>query len=124
MQMKQILNATTKKVPFEESILTRKFKPGAIAGIAGIVGGATMINEGVKGHNTSKLGKVTYANGPARMTSSFTTGSVEAMKKVSHGNYEIFSELANDTVKTRNIQGLETYGANPALISSLYNMGG
>lgn len=88
----------------------------------GVVGAVTFGSEGVKAHNTAKLGKVSYSNGMARMTNSFTTGAVPAMMKASGGNYAAFSDMAEEVVTAR--MSIDDYGASPALISALYNMGG
>ena len=97
-------------------------------GIAVIAGASTLLSlgdTGIKTRNKTKMGKVSYGDGPARMTSSFTTGAVDAMKRASGNNPRVFSEMAQDVVTGRGIDGkLETYGATPELISSLYNMGG
>ena len=97
-------------------------------GIAVIAGASTLLSlgdTGIKTRNKTKMGKVSYGDGPARMTSSFTTGAVDAMKRASGNNPQVFSEMAQDVVTGRGIDGkLETYGATPELISSLYNMGG
>ena len=97
-------------------------------GIAVIAGASTLLSlgdTGIKTRNKTKMGKVSYGDGPARMTSSFTTGAVDAMKRASGNNPQVFSEMAQDVVTGGRIGGkLETYGATPELISSLYNMGG
>ena len=97
-------------------------------GIAVIAGASTLLSlgdNGIKTRNKTKMGRVSYGDGPARMTSSFTTGAVDAMKRASGNNPQVFSEMAQDVVTSRGISGkLETYGATPELISSLYNMGG
>lgn len=97
---------------------------GGIA-IVGGLGAVSLAHEGFKGHNRAKLGKVTYANGPARMTGSFTSGAVQAMHRASNGNYAAFSDMAEEVVQGGGIiGGLDTYGATPELISALYHMGG
>ena len=97
-------------------------------GIAVIAGASTLLSlgdTGIKTRNKTKMGRVSYGDGPARMTSSFTTGAVDAMKRASDNNPQIFSEMAQDVVTGSGIGGkIETYGATPELISSLYNMGG
>ena len=97
-------------------------------GIAVIAGASTLLSlgdTGIKTRNKTKMGRVSYGDGPARMTSSFTTGAVDAMKRASGNNPQVFSEMAQDVVTGSGIGGkLETYGATPELISSLYNMGG
>ena len=97
-------------------------------GIAVIAGASTLLSlgdTGIKTRNKTKMGRVNYGDGPARMTSSFTTGAVDAMKRASGNNPQVFSEMAQDVVTGSGIGGkLETYGATPELISSLYNMGG
>ena len=108
------------------SLLVRRQVNGK--GIAVIAGASTLLSlgdTGIKTRNKTKMGKVSYGDGPARMTSSFTTGAVDAMKRASGNNPQVFSEMAQDVVTGSGIGGkLETYGATPELISSLYNMGG
>ena len=108
------------------SLLVRRQVNGK--GIAVIAGASTLLSlgdTGIKTRNKTKMGRVSYGDGPARMTSSFTTGAVDAMKRASGNNPQVFSEMAQDVVTGSGIGGkLETYGATPELISSLYNMGG
>ena len=108
------------------SLLIRRQVNGK--GIAVIAGASTLLSlgdTGIKTRNKTKMGRVSYGDGPARMTSSFTTGAVDAMKRASGNNPQVFSEMAQDVVTGSGIGGkLETYGATPELISSLYNMGG
>jgi hypothetical protein len=98
------------------------------AGIALIAGGATVFNfgkEGLKSRNAAKMGRVSYGDGLTRMTSSFTSKAPQAMMRASGGNYAAFSDMAEEVVAGRNVvEKIDTYGANPALISALYNMGG
>lgn len=97
-------------------------------GAALVIGGAAVIsagNEGIKGHNAAKLGRITYGAGQQRMTNSFTSGAVQAMQRASGGNYAAFSDMAEEVVQSRSIIGIvEDYGATPNMIASLYNMGG
>lgn len=97
-------------------------------GIAVVAGASTVLafgDSGIQNRNRVKMGRVTYNDGPARMTNSFTTGAVDAMKRASDGNPQVFSEMAQDVVKGTGVGGpLDTYGATPELISALYNMGG
>lgn len=98
-------------------------------GAAFILGGVVLVsggNEAVKARNAMKLGKVSYADGPARMTNSFTSGTVPAMMRASGGNYAAFADMADEVMMSRNPFGriLDDYGANDKLISALYNMGG
>ena len=97
-------------------------------GIAVIAGASTLLSlgdTGIKTRNKTKMGRISYGDGPARMTNSFTTGAVSAMKRASDNNPQVFSEMAQDVVTGSGIGGkIETYGATPELISSLYNMGG
>lgn len=110
------------------SLIIRRKVNGA--GLALIVGGGAALsigNEGLKARNVNKMGKILYMDGPARMTKSFTTGAVPAMMRASNGNYGAFSDMAQEVVSGHgNLVGsvLDDYGANPAMIASLYNMGG
>lgn len=101
-------------------IIPRRFKPGAAIGIVGGMGAISMANEGIKGKNRGVMGQIAYSNGMDRMTNSYVSGAVGAMHRASGGNYEIFSDMAEEVVGG----SLETYGATPELISALYHMGG
>lgn len=92
--------------------------------IAGTVGAVSLANEGFKGRNQAKLGRVSYGDGMARMTSSFTSGVVPAMHRASGGNYGAFADMAEEVVTSKGLGRIDDYGASPALISALYNMGG
>lgn len=99
------------------------------AGIIGIVAGVTIASEGLKGHNQTKLGRISYADGPARMTNSFTSGTIEAINRASNGNPEIANRLwvqamRNGPGDTTPFRSLDNYGVDGAFISALYNMGG
>ena len=99
-------------------------------GAAVLIGGAAVLTtgkEGLKARNVNKMGKISYMDGPARMTQSYTTGAVQAMMKASNGNYEAFSDMAEEVVNGHmNSIGaiLDDYGATPAMVASLYGMGG
>lgn len=99
-------------------------------GAAILIGGAAVLTtgkEGLKARNVNKMGKISYMDGPARMTQSYTTGAVQAMMKASNGNYEAFSDMAEEVVNGHmNPIGavLDDYGATPAMVASLYGMGG
>lgn len=92
--------------------------------VAGTMG-AGLASEGMKSRNKNLMGRISYDSGLARMTNSFSSGAPEAMRRASGGNYEAFSDLAEEVVTSSSLSGkLETYGATPELISALYNMGG
>lgn len=85
-----------------------------------------LIKEGISERNVKSLGKVSYGGGPARMTSNFTSGGIEAMARVSGGNMQAFNEMASDAMSNGIglYSKLDTYGATPELVSALYGMGG
>ena len=99
-------------------------------GAALLIGGAAVLNtgkEGLKARNANKMGKISYMDGPARMTKSYTSGAIPAMMQASNGNYAAFSDMAEEVVSGHNnVFGsvVDDYGANPAMIASLYGMGG
>lgn len=99
-------------------------------GAAILIGGAAVLTtgkEGLKARNVNKMGKISYMDGPARMTQSYTTGAVQTMMKASNGNYKAFSDMAEEVVNGHmNPIGavLDDYGATPAMVASLYGMGG
>lgn len=93
-------------------------------GLSGLVAGAGIFKEGFEASNRRKLGSVTYQDGMTRMVSSFTTGSVPAMMKASQKDYQAFAGMAQNVINSPGISHLDDFGANPAMISALYNMGG
>ena len=112
--------------PITKSIIPRQvnFVGGtlAVGGIALVAGG----NEVLKERNASKKGRVSYMDGPARMTNSYTSGVVQDMHRIANGNYGVFADMSSEVVETYNPAGkiLDDYGANDKLISALYHMGG
>jgi hypothetical protein len=107
---------------FSSLLIRRRLNPVGGLTVMGVAGGAALFNEGLKGRNRAALGRVSYSDGMARMTSSFTSGAVPAMYRASGGNYEVFSDMAKSVVTTPG--SIDDYGASPALISALYGMGG
>ncbi len=106
-------------------LVPRKFNAGGAALVIGGVGAFNLANEGIKSRNRSMLGRVTYADGLARMTNSYTTGVVPAMKRASGGNYAVFADMAEEVVTHNSMaSSIENYGATPELVSALYHMGG
>ena len=108
-------------------LIPRKVNGKGLAVVA--VGGTALSfgNEGLKARNTNKMGRISYMDGPARMTKSYTSGVIPAMMQSSNGNYAAFSDMAEEVVSGHNnVFGsvLDDYGANPAMIASLYGMGG
>lgn len=84
-------------------------------------------NAGLKSHNVKKLGRVSYMDGPARMTKSYTTGAIPAMMNASGGNYEVFNDMAEEVVRGHNNPigtVLDDYGANAEFVKAIYGMGG
>ena len=132
MAMKQMmLNALTTPNTIENYggwsslLVPRKVNP---LGAGVILGGMTAVNvakEGLKLYNVATTGKVHYQGGPARMTSNFTSGAVEAMNRVSQGDYQAFSEMASAVMTPNSLGGkIETYGVTPKFVSAIYGMGG
>ncbi len=78
----------------------------------------------LEARNRRVMGYTTYQDGLARMTSSYTTGVVPAMKRASQGDYQAFAGLAEGVVRSPGLSHIDDFGANPAMISALYNMGG
>lgn len=99
-------------------------KRGGVAAI-GLVGGVSLISNGASGNSKARMGTISYGDGMARMTDSFTTGGVEAMRRASGGDYEVFSEMAGDALQSPTLVGqLDDFGANPGMIAALYGMNG
>lgn len=97
---------------------------GAVVATAGMFA-ATIGDTAVQSRNRSRAGYISYGDGMSRMTSSYTSGVVPAMKRQSGGNYGIFADMAEEVVTSPGIRGaIDDYGVTPAMISALYNMGG
>ena len=96
-------------------------------GIGVVIGGSTLYGVGkpaLQSRNRVKAGDISYLQGMTRMTGTFNTGVVPAMKNISNGDYEIFSDLAKDVVSSPKLLGkIDDYGVTPQFISALYNMG-
>ena len=106
-------------------LVPRRLNAAGVTLALGGMAGVSIGKEGIKSRNINKMGDITYSSGLARMTNSFTTGAPEAMYRVSGGNYNVFSDLAEEVVTDQSIGGkLENYGVTPQFVSALYNMGG
>lgn len=91
----------------------------------GVITTASLISGGASARSKSKMGEISYGDGMARMTDAFNTGGVEAMKRISHGDYEAFSEMAGDALQDTSLTSkIDDFGANPGMIAALYGMGG
>ena len=96
---------------------------GAVA--VGAVAAVSMIGNGASENSKNRMGEISYGDGMARMTDAFNNGSVEAMKRASGGDYEAFSEMAGEALKSPSLVGqIDDFGANPGMIAALYGMGG
>lgn len=106
------------------AIITKQMNLGGFALYGGLTAGIGLIKEGFEASNRRRMGRVTYADGLTRMTNSYTTGAVKAMKRASQGDYQAFAGMAQNVVKSPGISRLDDFGADPAMISALYHMGG
>jgi len=105
-------------------LVRRKMTGTGAALVFGGMGAFNLANEGLKGHNRASLGKVS-ASYMHSTIAPHGTGAGQAIRRISGGNPVAFSELADDVVASPGIMGkIDDYGANSALISALYNMGG
>ena len=95
---------------------------------AALVGGGMLavgaVNSGIKARNNAKLGKVVYNGGPDRMTQSYTTGAVNAIRRIADTPEE-FSELTQSAMSGGEFsfgQKLEDYGVNDKFVAAFYGM--
>lgn len=97
--------------------------PGAVA-VIGLSGLASIASDVHANMGSVKVGKVKYGDSMNRMTAPYTTGAVKAMNEAANGDYGTFYEMAAPMFRSDNVvaRTLDDYGANPAFISSLYNM--
>lgn len=93
----------------------------------GVVAAGSLAVAGFNAFNEKKLGTVSYAQGPDRMTKPFGTGAPQAMMRLSGGNYNHFSAMASGVIHngagSRLAREIDDYGADAKMISALYNMG-
>jgi hypothetical protein len=128
--LKGLGKALTQENPISDGGVSSLLIPRQVNGVGAalVIGGSMAINagsEGLKSRNRARIGRVSYSDGMARMTNSFTSGGVKAMHNLSKGDSAIFSDLAEEAIASPGIAGkINDYGATPALISALYNMGG
>lgn len=107
--------------------LTSKIVPYRLTG-AGIaagfgVGAAASFGKEIFAHsNRLKMGPVTYAGGPARMTRNVTSGAVEAIKEATN-DPTVQADMLRKMIKTDEFVGsLEEYGVDGEFISAFYGM--
>lgn len=105
-------------------LIPRRFNMAGTAVVMGSLGTLSMGSTMLEARNKAVMGKVSYG-AQARMTKAYTSGAVDAIHRASGGNYAVFSDMADDIVKGESLMGsIETYGATPELVASLYHMGG
>lgn len=110
---------------FGGEILPRVLNAKGAAVLGGVMLGANTISnvdDVVKAHNNVKLGKVSYYQGPDRMTQAYGTGVVPAIKKISNNNPEIAQDLTRETLL--NNHRIEDFGVDEKFVSAFYGMGG
>lgn len=106
-------------------LVPRKLNAKGGLALMGAATGGILISEGARGNSRARAGTISYGDSMARMTNSFNTGVVDAMQRSSGGDYEEFSEMAKDVLQSPSaLTQLDDFGANPGMISALYNMGG
>jgi len=119
----------TNNLPFDQGggfsslLMPRVLNKRGVFGFLGVSTIASGIDTAVKMANESKMGSVSYSDGMARMTKSFVTGAKKVMNETAQGNYGIFSDMAQEVVRSPGVgRILDDYGADANLISSLYGM--
>lgn len=111
--------------PKDNHSWSRKFVPktanlAGFAGITGVTSAAILADEGFKARNSNKLGYISYMDGPARMTSSQTTGALEAAKN--SGSKEMFNEIVTQAMQSSNdFNKIDDFGATGDLVFALHN---
>lgn len=106
------------------AVITKQINARGFLAFSAIGGAIGIGKEALAAANRRKLGQITYQDGMTQMTNSFTTGLVPAMMKASKGDYQAFSGMAENVMKSHGLAKIDDYGANAAMISALYNMGG
>lgn len=127
---KAVFNGLTRdNLPFNEGggfsslIIKKTLNPAGLTLATGGMMAYSFGKGGLEAHNLKTLGRTSYS-GMTRMTSAYTSGAVEAMHRVSGGDYGAFAGMAENVVKSPGISHLDDFGANSKMISALYNMGG
>lgn len=72
-------------------------------------------------HNKLKAGPIRYTGGPARMTSNFDSGIVEAIRDVSD-DPAVQQDMLKRTMKSSGIGHLDTYGVDGDFVAAFYGM--
>lgn len=134
MTVKQVASGIGKALTTENTVagggglsallVRRKMTGAGAALVMGGIGAVNLGNEGLKAHNRASLGRISY-NHMHSLIAPHDTGVVPAMRRISGNHPGAFSELADDVLASPGLMGrIDDHGANPALISALYNMGG
>ena len=98
-------------------------KRGIAVGMA-LTGAAALGAEMFRQHNRLKMGPVTYAGGPDRMTHNVTSGAVEAINEVTN-DPAVRADMLKKMLRTTDgvINNLEEFGVDDQFVSAFYGMG-
>lgn len=111
---------TVENTGWSRKVLPKTANWGLTAGITTAASTAIVLDEGFKNRNASKLGRISYADGPARMTSSQTTGALQAARN--SGSREMFDSIMAQSMRTSNgLDAIDDYGATGDLVFALHN---
>ncbi len=106
------------------AIIKRQVNALGFAGLTGAMTVGSLIKNGWEMNNRRTMGYTTFQDGLTRMTDSHGSDVIEVMKRSAQGDYGTFAELATPVMRSPGLGRIDDFGANPALIASLYHMGG
>lgn len=97
-------------------------KPGIALGF-GLTQGAVVGRNLLAQHNKLKAGPMTYTGGPAKMTSNFDSGAVEAIMK-STNDPETRADIVRHMLRSQEtiLENVREYGIDEEFMNSFYGM--
>ena len=121
----------TNNVPFNEGggltsvLVPKRLTKAGIGGMFALSGAASIGKEMFIASNIRKMGPVSYTGGPARMTDSFDSGAIQAIKQATK-DPNVQQDMLRKILKSSNdgiIKNLEEYGVDGQFLSAFYGMG-
>ena len=108
---------TSKIIPYQFS------KVGIAAGF-GVGAAASIGTEMLRQHNKIKMGPVSYAGGPSRMTHNVTSGAIEAINE-STSDPAVRADMLRHVLKTDDgvMNNIDEFGVDSEFVSAFYGMG-
>lgn len=121
----------TNNIPFNEGggltsvLIPKRLTKAGIGSMFALSGAASIGKEMFIASNIRKMGPVSYTGGPARMTNSFDSGAIQAIKQATK-DPNVQQDMLRKILKSSNdgiIKNLEEYGVDGQFLSAFYGMG-